>query len=107
MQITILFDPDHAHAERVVHALRAILCQTIVCTDIPDTIHALNANPVDVLIVVPSPMDEWTRVVERIRSTVNTMRETPQIVCLLRRNRGIPEERVYASRKGFVVIYER
>jgi hypothetical protein len=58
-------------------------------------------------VVVCTPGMDWDIRVEFVRHLALRMSEPPQIVCLLRGAYRSPNERVYAARRGFKVVYEQ
>jgi hypothetical protein len=107
MQQVLLLDFDVRHAEHVVKALATIFCQTVVRADLESALGLLHEQKVEVVIVAPAPGEDWIGVVEAIRHEARQMDSPLHIVCLLPGPYRGPNERVYAARKGFTVIYER
>jgi len=103
----LLLDADGHHAKQVEWALKDISCQTTTCTDLQSAIYLIQKQLFDAVVVVSKPGMDWDIRVEFIRHAAFQMPERPHIVCLLRGPYSGPNERVYAARKGFKVIYEQ
>jgi len=107
MRHALLLDDDGHHAKQVEWALSCISCQATACADLQSAITLLQKQPFDAVIIVANPGMDWDLRVEFIRRFAFQLQEPPQIVCLLRGPYRGPNERVYASRKGFKVVYEQ
>jgi hypothetical protein len=103
----LLLDADGRHAKQVEGALRAISCQTTISADLQSSISLLQRQQFDAVVVVSNPGMDWDIRVEFIRHAALRLPEPPLIVCLLRGLYRGPNERVYAARKGFKVVYEQ
>jgi len=108
MEQILLLDADPEHAPRVEQALRSVCRQIVLCADSQLASSLLRTCHFDLAVVVPAPSDaKWCDWVESIRAPVRDTHNPPMVVCLLRRPYRGPDEKVYAARKGFKVVYER
>lgn len=107
MEQILLIDASLEHAHKVALALRAIHCQTVIRHDLPSAVEVLRLRSVEGVILAPSGKNNWHSEVETLRSVLNIMTEPPWIVGLLPGPYRGADDRVYAARKGFSVVYER
>lgn len=103
----LLLDADGHHARQVQSALRRLSSQTTICTDLQSVIYSIQRQRFDLIIVVADPGLDWDIGVEFVRHSAFRMPDPPQIVCLLRGPYQGPNQRVYAARRGFKVVYEQ
>ena len=107
MSRVLLLDADEHHAKQIEWALRSISCQTTTCAETESAISLLHRQRCDVIVVVCRPGMDWDIRIEFIRHAVIQLPEPPRIVCLMRGPYRGPNERVYAARRGFKVVYEQ
>jgi hypothetical protein len=107
MEQILLLDANPEHAQRVALALRAIHCQTIVRANLQSAVEVLHLKSVEGVILTPSSRNNWQTEIETLRGALNFMDEPPWIVCLLSGPYRGSDDRVYAARKGFSVVYEQ
>jgi DNA-binding NtrC family response regulator len=103
----LLLDADQDHATAIAWALRNISCQTTTSSNLRSVLSFLQTQKFEVVVVVTTPGPNWNVAVETILYATTHMTELPQVVCMLRGPYRGPNERVYAARKGFRVIYEK
>lgn len=107
MNRILLLDADDAHARGIAWALRAISCRTMVCSNLETAVSILQIQTFDAVVVVTSPGRDWEVRVDVIRQATFNTTEQPPVLCLMRGPYRGPAERVYATRTGFTVIYDR
>jgi DNA-binding NtrC family response regulator len=107
MEQILIVDPDTIHACTVTEALRRVSRSILACTCAEDAIAAIEREALAVIIVVADVRIDWYVDVDVIRHVAFQHPDPPRIICLLRGPYCGPSDRVYATRKGFKVIYER
>ena len=106
MNRILLLDPDPHHAAGVVGALRGIPCKAIVVPDLRNAIQLMRVQAVECVVVVSHPESDWRSLVDAIQLATRELTEPSDIICLLRGPYHGPTDRVYAARKGFVLLHE-
>ena len=106
MNRILLLDPDPHHAAAVVGALRGIPCKAIVVPDLRNAIQLMRVRAVECVVVVSHLESDWRIQVDAIQLAAREQPDAPDIICLLRGPYQGPTDRVYAARKGFVLIHE-
>lgn len=106
MNRILLLDHDPHHAAAVVAALRSVPCRTIVVPDLNGAIHLLHVQPVECAIITCASDTAWHHEIDVILQAARELPDPPDIICLLRGPYRGPSDRVYAARKGFVLIHE-
>jgi len=106
MNRILLLDPDPYHAAAVVGALRGIPCKAIVVPDLRNAIQLMRVQVVECVVVVSHPKSDWQIQVDAIRLVARDQPDPPDTICLLRGPYQGPTDRVYAARKGFVLLHE-
>ena len=106
MNQILLLDPDPHHAAAVMAALRGIPCRVLVVPDLCNAIHLVRVQTVECVVVVSSPDTDWQTLVDAIQLTARGLPDQPDIICLLRGPYRGSNDRVYAARKGFVLLHE-
>jgi len=106
MSFVLLLDPDPHHAAAVVGALRVISCKTLVASDLRNAIHLLSTQAVECVVMASVADGVWHHEVDAISHAAHELPDPPDIICLLRGPYRGPNDRVYAARKGVVLIHE-
>ena len=102
----LILDSDSAHAADLAHGLQAASCRTTVCSSMQQAIDSLRRHPVDIAILVSDSATDWKSSAKWLHNAVGHLRDTPQLVCVLRGPYQGPGERLYGARHGVRVIYE-
>ena len=106
MSIVLLVDPNPHHAAAVVGALRGISCKIIVIPDRPNAIHLMRVHAVECVVMASASDVDWHQETDILLQAAHELPNPPDIICLLRGPYQGPNDRVYATRKGFVLIHE-
>jgi ActR/RegA family two-component response regulator len=107
MDRVLLLDRDEEHAAGVAEVLQTVSCYITICSELKDTISLLHSQAFAVVVVVTRANADWSGLIESVRHAALPLPDPPQIVCLIRGPYRGPDEKVYAARRGFTVIYER
>ena len=102
----LLLDHDPHHAAAVMAALPNVPCRTIVAPDLNGALHLLHVQPVECAIITCVSDIAWHHQIDFILQAARELPDPPDIICLLRGPYRGPSDRVYAARKGFVLIHE-
>lgn len=103
---TLLFDPDSNHAAAVMAALRGIPCRVLVVPDLRNAVHLMRVQAFECVVVVSHPEDDWHTLMDAVQLAARALPDPPDVICLLRGPYRGSNDRVYAARKGFVLLHE-
>jgi hypothetical protein len=106
MNCILLFDPDLHYAAAVMTALRGIPCRVLVSPDLRNAIHLMHVQALECVVVVSPPEADWRTLVDAVQLAAREVPEPPDVICLLRGPYRGSNDRVYAARKGFVLLHE-
>jgi len=106
MNYILLFDPDSHHAAAVMAALRGIPCRVLVVPGLQNAIQLMRVQAVECVVVVSHPEADWQALMDSVQIAARAQFDPPDLLCLLRGPYRGSNDRVYAARKGFVLVHE-
>ena len=103
----LIVDSDPIHAAELEDALKMVNCKVLVCPEQEVALNTLQAEHVDLVVMVPASPAQWRKDAKSLCDAVRKFEKRPQIVCVLRCPYKGPSERLYGDRLNIKVLYER
>lgn len=103
----LIVDSDPVHAADLEDALHMVNCRVLVCSERASALNTLQAEHVDLVVMVPASPTQWRKDAKFLCDAVRESEKQPQIVCVLRGPYKGPSDRLYGDRLNIKVLYER
>jgi predicted MPP superfamily phosphohydrolase len=103
----LILDSGCKLGTELARSIQAISCRASLCSDQEQVIDILRKQRVDIVILISDTQTDWKASVEALRDALSQLQNPPQIVCILCGPHQGPSDRLYGTRRGVRVIYEK